>query len=146
MGTRLVSYALRDLAPSAAELKIDQVIFAAADIDSATFVQQLAVPVTKNSRRVTLYASHRDRALQASADIVHHAPRVGGGPPSLIVGNGLDYVDASAVDTDLIGHGYFSENKELLDDIFLILRHGCPAEERSLRRVMTGERVYYQLR
>jgi esterase/lipase superfamily enzyme len=146
MGTRLVSYALRDLAPSAAELRIDQVIFAAADIDSATFVQQLAMPVTKSSRHVTLYASHRDRALQASADIVHHAPRVGGGPPSLIVGNGLDYIDASSVDTDLIGHGYFSENKELLDDIFLILRHGFPAEDRNLRRLGVGERVYYQLR
>jgi esterase/lipase superfamily enzyme len=146
MGTRLVSYALRDLGTSAADLRIDQVIFAAADIDSATFVQQLALPVTKNSQLVTLYASSRDRALKASADIVHHAPRVGSGPPSLIIGNGVDYVDASAMDTDLIGHGYFSENKELLDDIFLILRHRMPAADRNLRRLQASTGVYYQLR
>jgi esterase/lipase superfamily enzyme len=146
MGTRLVSYALRDLGDSASGFRIDQVIFAAADIDSATFVDQLASPVTRNSHHLTLYASSRDRALKASADVVHRAPRVGGGPPSLILRSGADYVDASAIDTDLIGHGYFAENKELLDDIFLILRHGFPAEDRNLRRLAATGGAYYQLR
>lgn len=146
MGTRLVSYALRDLGDTATRFRIDQVIFAAADIDSATFVDQLASPVLRNTHHLTLYASSRDRALKASADVVHHAPRVGGGPPSLIIRDGADYVDASAVDTDLIGHGYFAENKELLDDIFLILRHGFPAEDRNLRRFPAAGGAYYQLR
>lgn len=146
MGTRLVSYALRDLGDSASRFRIDQVIFAAADIDSATFVDQLESPVTRNSRHLTLYASKRDRALKASADVVHRAPRVGAGPPSLVLRSGTDYVDASAVDTDLIGHGYFAENKELLDDIFLILRHGFPAEDRNLRRLAAAGVTYYQLR
>lgn len=147
MGTRLVSYALRDLGDSASRFRIDQVIFAAADIDSATFVDQLAAPMTRNSHHLTLYASSRDRALKASADVVHRAPRVGGGPPSLvIIRSGADYVDASAIDTDLIGHGYFAENKELLDDIFLILRHGFPAEDRNLRRLAAAGGAYYQLR
>jgi esterase/lipase superfamily enzyme len=146
MGTRLVSYALRDLGSAASAYRIDQVILAAADIDSATFVDQLASPLTRNSHHVTLYASTRDRALKASADLVHRAPRVGGGPPSLIIRDGADYVDASSIDTDLIGHGYFAENKELLDDIFLILRHGFPAEERNLRRLAATAGVYYQLR
>ena len=146
MGTRLVSYALRDLGAAATAFRIDQVIFAAADIDSATFVDQLAAPVTRSSRHVTLYASRRDHALQASADLVHRAPRVGGGPPSVIIRTGADYVDASSIDTDLIGHGYFAENKELLDDIFLILRHGFPADDRNLRRVLATGGVYYQLR
>jgi hypothetical protein len=63
---------------------------------------------------------------------------VDSGPPSLIIGNDVAYVDVSEMDTDPIGHGYFSENKELLDDIFLLLRHRMPAADRSLRRLQAS--------
>ncbi len=53
---------------------------------------------------------------------------------------------ASAIDTDLLGHGYFAENKELIDDIFLILRHGFPAPDRNLTRIPDGVLFYYRLR
>jgi hypothetical protein len=59
---------------------------------------------------------------------------------------GIDYVDASLVDTDMLGHGYFAENKELLDDIFLIIRHGFGAADRNLNGVSAGALRYYRLR
>jgi esterase/lipase superfamily enzyme len=146
MGTRLVAYALRDLGDTLSRLRLGPVVLAASDVDSAIFRDQLAPSVARAGRPVTLYASSRDKALRASADLVHGAPRVGSGPPSVMLFPGIDYVDASLVDTDMLGHGYFAENKELLDDIFLIIRHGFGAADRNLNGVSAGALRYYRLR
>ena len=146
MGTRLVSYALRDLGDTLTRLRLGPIVFAASDVDSAIFRDQLAPAVARAGRPVTLYASSRDKALRASADIVHGAPRVGSGPPSLMLYPGIDYIDASVVDTDMLGHGYFAENKQLLDDLFLIVRHGFGAADRNLTGVTAGGNTYYRFR
>jgi esterase/lipase superfamily enzyme len=146
MGTRLVAYALRDLGDTLSRLRLGPIVFAASDVDSAIFRDQLAPAMARAGRPVTLYASTRDKALRASADFVHGAPRVGSGPPSLMLFPGIDYVDASLVDTDMLGHGYFAENKGLLDDIFLIIRHGFGAADRNLAGVSAGALRYYRLR
>jgi esterase/lipase superfamily enzyme len=146
MGTRLVSYALRDMTFANRTPGLAQIVFAASDIDSATFVQQYAAPVAQRARLVTLYASSKDKAIAASKTIVHGAPRVGSGPPSVILSNPIDYVDASAVDTDLIGHGYFAENMQLINDLFLVLRHGLPAQDRNLEPIPIAGGTYYRLR
>lgn len=155
MGTRLVSYAIRDLVDSTIRnvpdsskwSRLGQVIFAASDVDSAIFVDQYADKLERGTRHVTLYASSQDRALKISASSFVHGgqPRVGSGPPSIILHDGMDYVDASIVDTDLIGHGYFRENQVLIDDIFYILRHELPASERALKTVrVDSRRAFYR--
>jgi esterase/lipase superfamily enzyme len=146
MGTRLVSYAVRDLQAAGMQLSLGPVIFAASDIDSAVFVDQYARRVQSATRLMTLYASTNDRAIQASDRLVHHAPRVGSGPPTIISLQGIDYIDASAVDTDLIGHGYYAENKVLIDDIFLILRHEFGATDRNLAEIQAGRRSYFRFK
>jgi len=146
MGTRVVSYALRDLGDTVRQLRLGAIVLAASDVDSAIFREQLAPVVARAGRPVTLYASSRDKALKASAEVVHGARRVGSGPPSLMLYPGIDYVDASSVDTDMLGHGYFAENKELLDDIFLIVRHGFGAADRNLQRVAAGQVAYFRLK
>jgi esterase/lipase superfamily enzyme len=146
MGTRLVLYALRDLQAERPSFRLGQIIFAASDVDSAIFVKQYANKVVHAADLVTLYASSRDRAIRISSNIIHGARRVGSGPPSIVLHQGIDYVDASAIDTDLLGHGYFAENKQLIDDIFLILRHGFPAVDRNLSRIPDGVLFYYRFR
>lgn len=147
MGTRLVSYALRDLAASRqTPRKLHQIVFAASDIDSAIFVRQYARPVANSAELLTLYASSRDVAITTSKNLVHDAPRVGSGPPSVVLVPGVDYVDASTMDTDLIGHGYFAENKQLIDDIFLVLKYGMHASMRNLAPQRVADGVFYQLR
>jgi esterase/lipase superfamily enzyme len=146
MGTRLVSYTLRDLQSAGMQPRLGPVIFAASDIDSAVFVDQYAPRVQSTTNLFTLYASAKDKAILASDKIIHHAPRVGSGPPAVISFHGIDYIDASTLDTDFIGHGYFAENKELIDDIFLILRHGFGATDRNLTEIQTARGPYYQFR
>jgi TonB-dependent SusC/RagA subfamily outer membrane receptor len=147
MGTRLVSYALRDLYVQRPDLRFGPVIFAASDVDSAIFVDQLAKFVAEKGAPVTLYASSRDRVLRLSAsEFIHEGRRVGSGPPSIVLYPGIDYIDASPIDTDLLGHGYFVDNKELVDDIFLLMRHSFGASQRNLLPMRIGTRLYYRLK
>ena len=146
MGTRLVSYALRDLVASSALPRVGPIVLAASDIDSAIFVDQYAQPVAQSGNPVTLYASSRDRVIKLSGDVVHAARRVGAGPPSLILRDGLDYVDASAIDTDLLGHGYFAENQVLVNDLYLIICHRFAAVSRNLEPVGDSAGRYYRPR
>jgi esterase/lipase superfamily enzyme len=146
MGTRLVLYALRDLHSEDSTRRIGQIILAASDVDSAIFMDQYAYRLVKGADLVTLYASNRDRALRMFSQTAHGAQRVGSGPPTLVLFPGIDYVDASVLDTDWLGHGYYAENKQLIDDIFLILRHRFPAEERNLNRIPQGGWYYYSFK
>jgi hypothetical protein len=43
---------------------------------------------------------------------------------------GLDTVDASGVDTSLLGHSYFAN--QLVEDLFALLRNGLSPAERRL--------------
>ena len=86
-----------------------QVIFAAPDIDRDRFIQ-LAAKFKGCAARFTLYASSRDVALLASK-FVHGYPRAGEAGEALLVVDGVDTIDASLVDTSLVGlrHSYFGD-------------------------------------
>jgi hypothetical protein len=58
----------------------------------------------------------------------------------------MDYIDASQMDTDLLGHGYFAENRDLIADVLLVLKHGLPASERNLLRVSQAPANYFRFR
>jgi esterase/lipase superfamily enzyme len=117
MGNRAVCDALKALSyDTTSQLKFNHLVLAAPDIDADTF-QELAATLQKLAGRVTLYESSRDKAIQASKKI-HGNPRAG--EPLLVV-RGMDTIDASAIDTDFLGHSYFSDNRPLLSDIHSIL-------------------------
>jgi hypothetical protein len=59
--------------------------------------------------------------------------------------DGIDYVDASNVDTDLIGHGYYAETKDLLNDLYYSVRLRLPASLRYLQEVPQPPGRYYRL-
>ena len=105
MGNRVVCEALRALSydPSL-QLKLTHLVLAAPDIDAETFAE-LAALLQRQSKHVTLYESSSDKALMASKKL-HGNPRAG--EPVLVI-DGMDTIDASGVDTDFLGHSYWSE-------------------------------------
>lgn len=107
-----------------------QVIFAAPDIDSATF-KDLAALFHGRAERCTMYASSGDLALKASK-LVHGYARAGEAEDSLVIVDGVDTIDASRVDTSLIGlrHSYFGSARSILSDIAALLND---RKEPSLR-------------
>lgn len=143
MGNRAVCDALRSLTldPNTS-LHLTHLVLAAPDIDAATFAE-LAATLGRLSTRITLYQSSNDKALQVSRQL-HGNPRAG--EPILVL-PGLDTIDASAIDTDFLGHSYFSDNWPLLSDIFnLLSTDAAPASRFGLSAQTHASGTYYAFR
>ena len=135
MGNRALTDALRDIAVTMAKdapPQFTEVILTAPDINVDVF-RRLADAMRPAARHLTLYASANDRALQTSKRINGY-PRAGDVSPDIVVMGGLDTIDASAVDTSLVGHSYYGDNRSVLSDMFYLLR-GTPPDGRAGLRV-----------
>jgi esterase/lipase superfamily enzyme len=130
MGNRLLVETLASMAQPTAQglARLNQVVFAAPDVDAATF-KDLAASFQHKAGRFTLYASSEDLALKASKAI-HRYPRAGESGLDLVVTESVDTVDVTDVDTSLLGHSYYAENRSVLSDLFYVIRHGTPPDER----------------
>ena len=133
MGNRALVRALEHIDTGAlprGTASLCQVIFAAPDIDAARF-KDLAALFRGRAERYTLYASSGDVALKASK-LVHGYARAGEAEDSLVIVDGVDTIDASRVDTSLIGlrHSYFGSARSILSDIAALLND---RKEPSLR-------------
>jgi Alpha/beta hydrolase of unknown function (DUF900) len=90
-----------------------------------------------------MYESSKDRALLLSQKL-HEDLRIG--QPLFII-EGIDTVDASNVDTDFLGHSYFSEALKLLTDINSILIDNKAPKDRVLLSTKTlGKSTYYEFK
>lgn len=49
-----------------------------------------------------------------------------------MVSESVDTVDATSVDTSLLGHSYHAENRSVLSDLFNLIRHGPLPADRGL--------------
>jgi esterase/lipase superfamily enzyme len=143
MGNRVVCEALKDLSLQAdSGVALDQIVLAAPDIDADTF-KELAATLEKLSQHVTLYQSSKDKALLASKKI-HGNPRAG--EPILVI-VGVDTIDASAVDTDFLGHSYFADTWALISDIHALLLNNEPVGQRvGMDKRAAPDGTYYAFR
>lgn len=71
MGSRVVSWALKDIAGTTEQPHFGHCVFAAPDIDAGTFCEQYLHPMERVTQTRTLYASSNDAALQASQTLAH---------------------------------------------------------------------------
>lgn len=143
MGNRLLLRALRkmdrDRDGSAAKVPLlGHVVLAAPDVDAASFAA-LVPSAVRLATSTTLYFCDTDRALLASRAI-HVDKPVGMGP---FFADGLDTIDASDVNTSMLGHGYFaSEHPMLVELRLLVVESFPPAERRPPLTKTTGEFDY----
>ncbi len=110
----------------------DQIILAAPDIDSQVFRVQIAPRMTKTANRTTMYCSKNDWALMLSRNF-NDSTRAGDSSDGALVLQGVDTVDASEIDTDLLGHSYYGDCLPILEDVNLLMRSSMPPLERRLR-------------
>jgi esterase/lipase superfamily enzyme len=136
MGNRAVAGALNTPATARSDTTplFKHVVLAAPDIDAGVF-KQLATTLKKSADHVTLYASSRDEALLAS-HIFHQYARAGESGNQIVVVEGVDTIDATAVSTGLgLEHSYFADNKSILTDLYYLLRDNAAPDSRfGLRR------------
>ena len=110
---------------------LGQMVFAAPDVDAATF-KQAAATLKHKARQYTLYASSEDKALKASKTIQKY-PRAGDSGQSgadLVIVDPVNTIDASSVDTGFLGHSYYGDNRSVLGDLFELIRNGTAPQDR----------------
>jgi esterase/lipase superfamily enzyme len=132
MGNRAMASVLRSLA-TRAQPAFTELVLAAPDLDADVFQEQIAPILGKAARHSTLYVSSGDRALGISTRL-HEQLRAGLGGAAMFGLQDLDVVDASSVPAGALDHSYYAENKEVIDDIFMLVRRGLPPEQRNLRK------------
>jgi esterase/lipase superfamily enzyme len=150
MGNRALVEALKDLAVrKQGKLLFDEVVMAAPDVGMEGFATD-EWPKMQHSaggpaKRVTLYASSDDRALQAS-ETFHHYRRIGEAGNGLLVLPGLDTVDASGADFTLFGlnHAYFG-GPRVLRDLGALLQKGLTPAARKLQEMKRAPLSYWLL-
>lgn len=128
MGNRYMLEALEVFLLSNPGRKIGKVVLAAPDVDPSDFEARLPV-ISAHAEGVTVYASKNDYALEASY-WVNGARRLGdSNAPSPKV-DMIEYVDASLVEADFLGHSYFGDAGLVMGDILGIVRNGAEAAKR----------------
>ncbi len=113
------------------KIPLKQVVFIAADVEVTLFEQMF--DSLADLKPVTSYASQVDRALWLSRGF-HKAQRVGYIDGEPFVTEGVETIDASNVDTSLlglgIGHGYYGSVRAVLTDLGTLLSEGLAASNR----------------
>jgi esterase/lipase superfamily enzyme len=123
-----------------------QVILTAPDIDADTF-RALARAMKGAADRITLYASSTDEALRVSKALGGGYPRAGDTSTGIVVIPEIDSIDASRIDTGLIGHGYYGDNLSILSDMYGLIGTGSPPSERfRLEAVTVPAGTYWRFR
>jgi esterase/lipase superfamily enzyme len=124
-----------------------EVIFTAPDIDADVF-RDLAPEIAKMSRRSTLYVSANDQALNYSRSIHGGLPRAGySGGGVVFVAPGFETIEVSEVDTSLLGHGYYGENRSVLSDIYYLVGTGAgPDDRHGLSPMLHNGQRYWKFR
>jgi esterase/lipase superfamily enzyme len=146
MGTRVLTGALKELVledPSIRD-KFDEIILAAPDIDADTFKRDIAPKILAGEAGgTTLYASSGDYALLASKTFAGYQ-RAGDTADGVIIVPGVDTIDASAIRTDFVGHGYYGDSDTVLRDLRDLILLGKRPDKRSrLKPVTTSAGRYW---
>jgi esterase/lipase superfamily enzyme len=123
---------------------LDQVVLAAPDVAADAF-SQLIVKAAPAAQHFTLYVSDGDTALQASS-FLSSVTRAGDSSAGVLILPGVDTIDASAAESDIVGHSYYGESRAILADIFSLLRTGMPPDQRfGLQAADSGGQKYWIL-
>jgi esterase/lipase superfamily enzyme len=135
MGNRVLQGALQQLresGPQTPQPLFREMALFAPDIDAELFKRAVR-QIAKSATRVTLYASSRDGALGVAQRVAGYR-RAGQSGSGLIVVPEVQTIDASDVDTSLLGlnHSYFADNRTILSDLFSVLRGVSPENRPSL--------------
>lgn len=147
MGTRALTNALKELSYIYQGKHIfKNIILAAPDIDKDVFQVSFLPYITKTTDMITLYASSDDSALKLS-NTLHSGERIGQGGNDVFVYEGLDTIDASGIDTSMLGHSYFAQKEILMTDLKEVITKSLPpAKRKSLIEKLKAKLAYWKFR
>jgi len=146
LGSRPLLFALYDMRnKSRVTEKIKNVILAAPEIPRVTYTQIATTFRSPNPYKTTLYVSNRDEVLKTAERLDklpsgEFIPRLGDIGDGIFVHPSLQTIDASAVDTDFLGHHYFADT--VVPDIRGVVA-GFPPTNRDLVQRSSASGAYW---
>jgi len=146
MGNRALCSVLAGIHTAQDKPRFHEIVLAAPDIDARVFRNDLAPRIVGNRvcHRITLYASSKDLALQASKG-VHGDPRAGDSGDDLVVMDGIDTIDVTDLRSILLGHSYIGDNDSVLNDLrALLLEHAALAARTWLVSALLADKPYWR--
>lgn len=134
MGTRVLSKALRELSRGKPDVKYNQIVLAAPDIDASTFKRDIAPAIIGSGERLSIYASSEDEALRLAKKTQGNYVRLGEGGVNLTTFPKLpiQVIDATAITESMLGHSYYGDSVYFLRDLRGAI-DGLPPAERGLK-------------
>lgn len=142
MGNVGLTEALKEIENKGDTPLFNQVVLAAPDIDADVFKNRIAPHIIAKAKNVTLYTSQTDLALVASR-YFNHGLRIGDSGSGIPLFQGIDTIDATAVDSSLLGHSYYGSNITVLTDLGRLLENQ-PIDRRDyLRKFADGSTTYW---
>jgi esterase/lipase superfamily enzyme len=138
MGNRIALRGL-EMIPNCA----DAAVMAAPDVYAREVTTGLPL-IRKGVKRVTIYASQTDQALLAS-NIFHQDYRIGLFEHDPFIVSGMDTIDATAVDTSMLGHSYYLESAVVAGDIAGFLSGKAPQARPHLRQETVENFDYWSI-
>lgn len=147
MGNRALTDALELMAlrhkVDNGEPLFEQILFTAPDLDAGLFAEMIKT-IRPIAKRMTLYASQKDLALLASRRVHGDAPRAGEGGDNILLADGLDSVDMTALGNDILGHNYFSDHASALTDMLsLFWQDAAPLSRCGMIKRARENRSYW---
>lgn len=142
MGAFVVFETLRDIGRlvarggKAPDLRLNEIIFGAADIDRTDFERD-APGLLGMAKGFTIYASSKDTAL-STAQSVWDSARVGEvlpPPRGPVVVPGMHTVDITAATADFLGHGTFADKSHFVSDMEAILETSVHPPYKRARQI-----------
>ncbi len=129
LGARGVVLALYEVANRNPDIRLDQVVLLAPDIDFGIF-QRILPRIRPIARNITIYVTTGDRPLALSAQI-HGYPRLGEAGNDVSALGDVEVIDLSALPVEsLSGHLYHIYSADVGRDLDLLLNHGLRAAQR----------------
>lgn len=141
MGNVGLTGALSEIEQAGSEALFNQVVLAAPDIDADLFKSRIAPKIAGKSERCTVYTSSADLALVASR-YFNSGRRAGESGEPVLSYPGFDVVDASAVDTSLLGHSYYG-NASVLSDLSEVLVNRPIGDRTFLKTALSEGQPYW---
>lgn len=138
MGNRAFLNALKELEANDDGPLINKVILAAADVDAEVFRNEIAPRLEGIAESITVYCSEDDRALKLSSVKHGNGNRLGFKASQLDVPAWINVIDASGIDTSILGHTYFAEVARVSNDVRLLINGRTP-QDRVLQTLAPNE-------
>jgi esterase/lipase superfamily enzyme len=142
MGNVGLTAALQEISSPKDRPLFNQVVLAAPDVDAEVFKRDIAPNIVSKANRMTLYTSKTDLALIASR-FFNQGMRLGDSGPEIVTFPGIETIDATTVDSSLLGHSYYGSNISVLTDVGQLLRNEPITGRSYLRRIDVGDAGYW---